>query len=515
MADRTQLWTDQQSDDEARAYLQARLTLFSKLMFWSLVALLGFIAGMYEAYPDIAPAQSKLTFTGATVGLGIMAVIWRVILVRQKLSITWLYRIDIVYVVTIGSAFGASAVLAPELHPAGYVSLVYAALFVFTRVIIVPSSATRTLIASILAMIPMCSAAIWLAVTTKQELPGPAFVVGAMLLAGVAVLLGTIGSATIYGLRRKVSDMQQLGVYTIEAVLAEGGMGVVLQARHALLRRATAVKVMSPDRFAPEDLDRFEGEVKFMSQLTHPNNVAVYDYGRSAGRVYYAMELLDGMDLGRLVKSYGAQPPGRVAQILAQVCGALQEAHDKGSIHRDIKPGNIILCERGGIADVAKVVDYGLVREITDKIGNSQEVVLGTPDYMAPEAFNSAGVTPARDLYALGCVGYFLLAGKRPFSGNAVEVIVAHATKAPPPLDGDPALVAVVMRLLAKDPAARYASAAELAQALEALPVYKQWTRDDARAWWRDHQAVVAATPSSDQPTVPLTIDLQGRVNNA
>lgn len=510
-----ELWSGQQSEEESRAYLQARLTLFSKLMFWALIALLGFIAGMYAAYPKVAPPDSELVFVGASVGLAVMAVIWRVLLVRRTLSIVWLYRIDLVYVLSIGCAFGASAVLAPDLHPAGYVSLVYAALFVFTRVIVVPSSATRTLIASILAMIPMCSAAIWLAVTTTQELPGPAFVVGAVLLCAVSVLLATIGSATIYGLRRKVSDMAQLGVYTIERVLAEGGMGVVLQARHALLRRATAVKVMSPDRFAAEDLDRFEGEVKFMSQLTHPNNVAVYDYGRSAGRVYYAMELLDGMDLGRLVKSYGAQPAGRVAQIMAQVCGALQEAHDKGSIHRDIKPGNIILCERGGIADVAKVVDYGLVREITDKIGNSQEVVLGTPDYMAPEAFNEAGVTPARDLYALGCVAYFLLAGKKPFTGNAVEVIVAHATKQAPPLDGDPELVAVVMRLLAKEPAARYASAAELAAALEALPVFRTWTRDDARQWWRDHQRVLAATPSSEQPTMPLTIDLQGRVNNA
>ena len=512
-------WTGAHSDEEARATLQARLVVFSKMMFWSFVVLLAFLAAMYRAYPQIQPRNNTEIFMGAAVGLAVMAVIWRVVLVRRPdLSMAALERIDVIYATTIGAAFGASAYLAWDLRPAGYTSLVYASFFVFTRAIIVPSSGTRTAVLATLAMLPMTLASVGLTQRIPQELPAPAFVVGATLLAGVAVLLSTIGSDVIYGLRRQVSEAMQLGVYTTVSRLGHGGMGVVYVARHHLLRRRTAVKVLSPDRFTPEDLERFEREVHAMSLLTHPNTVAVYDYGRSDGRLYYAMELLDGMDLRNLVGRHGPMASSsRVAQILAQVCGALQEAHERGLVHRDITPANIMLCERGGIADFAKVLDFGLVKEITPADASvSQQVVVGTPDYMSPEALTEANVTPSRDLYALGAVGYFLLTGRRVFEGKTVpDTIVQHATRPPTPPSAwtaapvDPGLETIVLRCLAKQPAARFASAAALAEALEALPCFHAWTRADAKAWWRDHRTLLAMTPTSD--AVTLTIDLAPR----
>ncbi|HEX8114031.1 MAG TPA: serine/threonine-protein kinase, partial [Kofleriaceae bacterium] len=481
------LWRTGPSDDEGRGYLQARMTLYSRLMFWSIVALLVFLTAMYEIYPAIKPRHNDVIFIGATIALGVMAILWQGVLVRRVVSVRTLYALDVVYASGIGGSFATGALLASDLRPAGYTTLIYAAFTVFMRAIVVPSSGRRTAVVSLLVFVPMWTTAAILAVETTQEVPAPAFVVGALVLGVVPILLASVGSNIIYGLRRQVSAAMQLGQYTLDSKIGEGGNGAVYRAHHALLRRPTAIKLLLPDRVGADNLDRFEREVQHMSQLTHPNTVAVFDYGRSPdGVFYYAMEYLGGIDLEHLVERFGPQPSGRVVHILVQVCGALHEAHAARLIHRDIKPANIILCERGAVLDVAKVVDFGLVKEITRDTGASTQVVLGTPAYVAPEAVTDPDhITPAVDLYALGAVGYFLITGRPVFEGKtAVDVCIQHVTQPPqPPSELGIAIAAdleaVLMRCLAKQPAQRYPSAAALAEALEALPPAGDWRKAD------------------------------------
>ena len=496
--------------------------MFSRLMFGSFVTLLVFLAVMYRRYPAIAPKQNDLIFVGASIGLALMAFIWRFYLVRRQLSVARLYQVDILYAVTIGSAFGGSAFFASDFRPAGYASLIYASFTVFTRALVVPSSARRSLVISILTFAPLVVAGMWLAVEIPQELPPPAFAIGGLLFATVAIVIATIGSRIIYGLRQKVSEAMQLGQYTLDRRIGEGGMGAVYRAHHALLRRPTAIKLLLPDRVGAENLDRFEREVQATSQLTHPNTVAIYDYGRSPdGILYYAMEYLDGIDLQRLVARYGAQPAARVAKILAQAAGALAEAHAAGMVHRDIKPANIILCERGGILDVVKVLDFGLVNlaRATDAPANGTGVhsIVGTPAYLAPEAVTDPErVTAAADLYALGAVGYFLLAGKQVFdAATAVDLALAHVTQPVEPfadaLDVPEALAALIYACLAKLPSERPATARTLAAALEDLPLAPDWPTASAEAWWGAFRTARDTEVTSDTPTLTITIDLDKR----
>ncbi|MBX3160963.1 MAG: serine/threonine protein kinase [Deltaproteobacteria bacterium] len=507
------------SPDEARAYLQDRLAIFSKLLFWSFAALLVFLFAMYRRYPTVRPHDQDIVYVTGAVSLCLLAVIWRLLLVRRELTIDQLYGLDLFITVGSGATFGIVAVIASDLRASAYTCLIYEVFVVFTRALLVPGSARRTAVVSSIAFLPLVIGAVILAVGDETDMPGPAFVGGALLLESVAVLLAATGSRIIYGLRQKVTEAMQLGQYTLDRKIGEGGMGAVYHARHALLRRPTAVKLLLPDRVGPENLDRFEREVQHMSQLTHPNTVAVFDYGRSDGVLYYAMEYLGGIDLELLVKKYGPQPPGRTVHILVQVCGALQEAHDAGLIHRDIKPANIILCERGGMPDVAKVVDFGLVKEITRDASASTQIILGTPHYIAPEAVTDPdAIGPAVDLYALGAVGYYLLTGQRVFEGKThVDVCLQHVTQAPTPPSQRgarvaPELEAIIMRCLAKQPGARFASARELADALAAVGKTPDWDRTASAQWWRDFaSATEKARTATDAPTRTITVDVAQR----
>jgi len=507
-------WAPTTSAEDSRAHLQARLAVLFKYMFPAFAALLVFLKLMYRRYPDIEPELDKWVFRIAGAGLVSLAVLWRVLSRPTPVSIARLHAIDAFFSIGSGAIFGAAALLSYDFRPASYTCLMYQCFAQLTRALIVPSTGRRTVVVQSLAFVPTTITALALAIETEQEIRGPAYFTGYAVVAVVTILLCWAGSQIIYGLRSKATAAKQLGQYRLVHKIGEGGLGEVHLAHHVLLRRPTAVKLLRPGRLSVENLKRFEREVQHTSKLTHPNTVAVFDYGHTPDGVFYcAMEYLGGgIDLAVLVRRHGPQPPARVAKILVQVCGALQEAHDLGIVHRDIKPANIMLCERGGLPDVAKVVDFGLGEEVTEGTGVSQRVVVGTPAYLAPEALTEGAIGPAVDLYALGCVAYYLLVGKNVFDGSVAEVCRQHVETAPPglPAEVPAALAALIATCLAKRPADRPASASALAAALAELAL-PGWTDDDAHAWWATWRPEEAPIDETTTTTLTIPIDLGAR----
>ncbi|HEU5073075.1 MAG TPA: serine/threonine protein kinase [Polyangiaceae bacterium] len=347
---------------------------------------------------------------------------------------------------------------------------------------------------------------------------------GLFAVLGVAVLALVSFGHMLARLRRRSEAAERralrLGRYTLKDKLGEGGMGEVYQATHTLLRRPTAIKLLKRYVGDEEAALRFEREVQLTSQLTHPNTIAIYDYGRTpAGVFYYAMELLSGINLQQLVDRHGAVVPARAIHILVQVCGALGEAHSKGLIHRDIKPPNVFLCERGGAYDTVKVLDFGLVKSVVPAAGDDLVTqvgaIIGTPHFMAPEIVrNALRASIQSDIYAVGAVAYFLLTARFLFDGDTpMEVCVAQMTAEPKPMheyaDVPADLEAAVMACLAKRPEERPESMEVLAARLCACQNSGGWTNEAAAAWWREHRT--HATPEAYEPVErTITIDAVG-----
>jgi serine/threonine-protein kinase len=339
-------------------------------------------------------------------------------------------------------------------------------------------------------------------------------------LGAILALVTVTSLRTISRLRRQV---EKVGPYRLTARLGRGAMGVVWEARHALLRRPTAVKLLAPGTEGERSLARFEREVQLTAGLTHPSTIAIYDYGRTGdGVFYYAMELLNGINLLQLVTLDGPVPASRVVHLLRQACGALSEAHAAGLIHRDIKPANLMICVYGGIPDFLKVLDFGLVKDIggeslgpagaggraeaADPALSQDGSLLGTPLYMAPEGMSDPQhVDPRADIFALGAVGYFLLTGHSPFPGRTAIEVFAREKQGPPPslaeagVAGVPeTLEAAIRRCLSFDRDRRPGTADELDALLEACRV-APWTREDAKRWWRERGPTALAAARAER----------------
>ena len=392
-------------------------------------------------------------------------------------------------------------------------------LLLAVRAALVPSPVSRTVVIGV-------SAVVLFLVLTRESLRAldPVAVDGLTFIGGAFVITTGVTSHVIYGLRRQVRDAMRLGQYELGRKLGEGGMGVVYEATHVMLRRPTAVKLLPIDKAGEQTVARFEREVQQTSRLEHPNSVAIYDYGRTPdGQFYYAMEYLDGLTLEQLVEIAGPVSAARAAHILRQAARALAEAHAMGLVHRDIKPANIMLCERARVPDTVKVLDCGLVKAIDDPDvdGNITQAntVVGTPHYLAPEGISSPDdVGPPSDVYALGAIGFFLVTGRAVFTGQSViEVCSQHLhTAAEPPSavlgdTVDPGFEALILRCLEKEPGARPGDGAALADEIERLGL-DGWTVEDARAWWRELPGQREGGTGSDPVEgTQLAVDVEGR----
>lgn len=324
------------------------------------------------------------------------------------------------------------------------------------------------------------------------------FLFETFVVMGVSFLAATYGTHVINTLREEAFEAKQLGQYRLVSLIGSGGMGDVYLAEHQLMKRPVAIKLIRPSKAADKQaLARFEREVRATAKLSHWNTIEIFDYGRTDdGTFYYVMEYLPGMSLGDLVEKHGPLPPARAIHLLTQTCDALSEAHGRGLIHRDLKPGNIYSAQRGGYYDVAKLLDFGLAKPLSDDtqpVHLTQEgSITGSPLYMAPEqALGDSEPDERSDIYSLGAVAYYMLTAHPPFEGErAIKIILSHAHDAvvpPTQLRADlPAdLERVILRCLAKNPAERYESAAALREALAECSHQGGWTSQDAAQWWK------------------------------
>jgi serine/threonine-protein kinase len=318
-------------------------------------------------------------------------------------------------------------------------------------------------------------------------------VFGALVITAFAALVSAL---KILQLRSELGGGRRLGAYVLGRLIGEGGMANVYLARHDLLKRPTAVKLLKPARATDEMIARFEREVQLASSLAHPNTVEIFDYGRTSdGQFYYAMEYLDGVTAADLVARGGHVPVARAVHLLRQVCAGLAEAHAKGLVHRDVKPENLMVCRRGGEYDVVKILDFGLVKNVAAP--HSRDLtrslrILGTPLYMAPERLrNPADVDARADIYAVGAVAYFLLTGKKLFEAPDDLALTTRILNEEPPRVASIAPQAIPAELdilvaacLEKKREDRPQRVADLVEALEALSSELRWTQREAEEWW-------------------------------
>jgi serine/threonine-protein kinase len=511
-------------------FVQARLALLGKTVFllafgfFTVINLVFVAGGGLAILPMLVNQANVFHFLSASV----MAVLWGIARLRP-----WSLRV-------LGALDGGSLLLAgvglsamaaqpdPMQLMAGLFAL---AITMMARGVLIPSTAMRTLVLSAIASLPLLTVSV--AFHEPAAIPGfgPGFgkllvFVNALLWSILSVALSTVMSRTIYGLRQQVKEASEIGQYTLEEKIGSGGMGEVWRARHRMLIRPAAIKLVSarelgstPGRDPELRLRRFEREARATAGLKSPHTVQLYDFGLTDdGTLYYVMELLDGMDLDTLVERFGPMPAERAIHLVRQVISSLDDAHQNGLVHRDIKPANIVVSRLGAAWDFVKVLDFGLVKleskresELSVKL-TAESSVSGTPGFMAPEVVLGEPSDHRVDIYSLGCVAYWLVTGKLVFEGqSAVKVMSDHIHTPPVPPSSRSALPipseldALILECLEKDPQKRPPSAASLETKLRAIPLANPWTRERAEAWWGAN----APDRASRRPIADVVLSLE------
>jgi serine/threonine-protein kinase len=430
-----------------------------------------------------------------------------------RLSARGFAAIAIVFEIASSYGIAAAELLQPQslgfIRNSAWIGLSWVSVWTLLFTIAVPSSPRRSVLSALAASSSVpAMAAVSFAVYPPPVLPGSRefffiFVFPYLLV----VLMAYVGARVLFALGNEVRKARELGSYQLLERLGQGGMGEVWRARHRLLARPAAIKLIRPQAAPPlmgsDAATRFEREAQAIASLRSPHTVTLFDFGIAEdGTFYYVMELLDGLDAERIVKAFGPMPAARVIHVIRQVCHSLSEAESIALVHRDVKPANVFLCRYGEDYDFVKVLDFGIVKA-THGPGAAEEAptftaltaehaVHGTPGFIAPEqVLGGRPVDHRADIYGIGCVAYWLLTGQLVFTGDTpMQLLVQHVQAKPEPPSARTALPiageldAIVLACLAKDPSERPQSARELARRLDAVPVSGEWTPELAREWW-------------------------------
>jgi plasmid stabilization system protein ParE len=429
-----------------------------------------------------------------------------------------LLDLGLLYEVVVAFAIAMGDNLAPLSSERPLETISWLCVWIVIFPLVVPATPARTLLAS-LAAASMWPLAFAVGLRLGNPAPPSSIVLLNFLENYLAAVMALVPSFVVRRLGAAVAKAREMGSYELLERLDRGGMGEVWRARHRMLARPAAVKLIRPEmlgdgRVAETLVRRFEREAQATAALHSPHTVELYDFGVTRdGTFYYVMEILEGIDLESLVRRFGPVPAERAVHFLLQACDSLADAHHGGLVHRDIKPANLFACRRGLKYDFLKVLDFGLVKsswadDVADTRLTAEGMAAGTPAYMAPEVAMAASALDGRaDLYGLGCVAYWLVTGEHVFKGSTpMQVALQHVQAAPVPpsqrtaLPPPPALEEAILWCLEKDPGRRPADADALAARLSATGLGALWTPARARQWWEEH--VPGATSSTGADAV-------------
>jgi eukaryotic-like serine/threonine-protein kinase len=479
-----------------------------------LYAVVFFMAGIF---PALVFPGDRARFLGSFLQWGpgvigiVVALLVAAVIQSARLPLPTVMNLGLTFEIASSYAIAAAEFADPmglEMH-AGMLGLSWVAVWVVLFTVVVPTAPRRALLAALASVssVPITIGLMIASGTTSFRLDPAPFFFGLVFPYLLVVGMAYVGARVVYHLGTEVKRARELGSYLLEEKLGEGGMGEVWRARHRMLARPAAIKLIRPSvagnahaGVSAEAVRRFEREAQVIARLRSPHTVELFDFGMAAdGAFYYVMELLDGLDADSLLRRFGPTPPERAIYLLRQVCHSLSEAQSCGLVHRDIKPANIFLCRYGEEYDFVKVLDFGIVGAVRDSVDPSpvhtgENAVHGTPAFMAPEQAMGTDLDGRADIYATGCVAYWLLTGQFVFTAETpMGLLLKHAQTPPTPPSArmdrpiPPALDDLVLSCLAKDPANRPQSARELSLRLADVEGASAWTQDRAREWWATH----------------------------
>jgi eukaryotic-like serine/threonine-protein kinase len=483
-----------------------------------LALLYAFVFFMGGIFPALLFPEDRAKFLGSFVQWGpgtiaiVVALVVAAVIRSKRLPLTAVMNLGLWFEIASSYAIAAAEFGDPEglaTHH-GFLGLSWVAVWVVLFTVVVPTAPRRAVLAALASVssVPVVIGGMIAAGMFTAQVNAPQFFFGLVFPYLLVVGMAYVGARVVYQLGTEVKRARELGSYQLEEKLGQGGMGEVWRARHRMLTRPAAIKLIRPTgtgdaraEVSSEAVRRFQREAEVIGRLRSPHTVELFDFGVAEdGAFYYVMEMLDGLDADSLVRRFGPVPADRAIYLLRQICHSLSEAQSCGLVHRDIKPANIFICRYGEEYDFVKVLDFGIVGAVPGEnstLVTRENTIRGTPAFIAPEQAMGAPVDWRADIYATGCVAYWLLTGKLVFSAeNSMGLLLKHARTPPAApstrseLPISPALDQLVLSCLAKEPDSRPQSARELSDRLTQLEESERWTRDRAHDWWLRHAPV-------------------------